>query len=151
MRDASPTRSENFVQTVRQVLIAQGLCALGVVVMVGLATLIFSGAAAVPTLGLMRIKAVLFGSLLGIISTVITARNVLKSGQSAAEHQLGYLSMTPLFAGLLVRFMLIAGGVFVSLAYLKLAPLYVIIGYLAMQAGYLWLGFVPTIKRKLDS
>lgn len=128
-------------QSVRRVLAAQVVCALLLLVLVMLATALLSGPAMVATAGVARTKAAAFGSLLGILATVVTARSVLKSSRVAEEHP--HFGLLPVYAGLLLKLLLVAGGAFVGLVYLRLGPFYVVLGYLTMQSGYIWAAFNP--------
>ena len=81
------------------------------------------GPAALPEAGLQRAKAAAFGALLGMLATVVTARSVLKSGEAAARHPAG-LAILPVYSGLLVKLLLVAGGAFAGLVWLQLGPLF---------------------------
>ncbi|WP_424947231.1 hypothetical protein [Candidatus Spongiihabitans sp.] len=141
-----PIHPPALERSVRRVLAAQALLAILLVAVV-LATTVWSDPTT-ATLSLARVKAVAFGSLLGILATVITARSVIKSSQAATEHSpkqghgesnaSAHLGMLPLYSGLLFKLLLVAGGAFVGLAYLQLGPLYIALGYITMQAGYIW-------------
>ena len=123
-------------RSVRRVLVAQALLTALLVVLVVVATIALSGTAAVATLGLMRAKAVAFGALLGILATVVTARSVVKSSRAVMENP--HFGMLPIYSGLLLKLLVVAGGTFVGLAYWSFGPLYVALGYITMQAGYWW-------------
>ncbi len=128
-----------FSPEVRRVLAAQAALALGVVALALIATALHPGPAALPEAGLQRAKAAAFGALLGMLATVVTARSVLKSGEAAARHPSG-LAILPVYSGLLVKLLLVAGGAFAGLVWLQLGPLFLLLGYITMQAGYLWAG-----------
>lgn len=92
-----------------------------------------------------RAKSLAFGALLGILVTLVTARSVLKSSRVAEDERHGaHLAMLPIYAGLLFKLVIVAGGTFFGLAYLRLAPLYIVLGYIAMQAGYFCEAFQRT-------
>ncbi len=127
-----------MTRSVRRVLTAQVLCTLLLLVLVMLATALLEGADAMATLGLARAKAAAFGALLGILTTVVTARSVLHSSRAAAQHP--HFGLLPVYAGLLLKLLIVAGGAFAGLVLLRLGPLYVVLGYITMHAGYLWAG-----------
>ena len=134
--------------SIRRVLAAQAVLALALVALVALATLLWSGPAALKTLGLARAQAVAFGSLLGILATVATARSVIKSGKAVANPHIDpHFGMLPLYSGLLFKLLIVAGGAFLGLVYLRLGPLYVVLGYITMQAGYVWAAVNPDRPR----
>ncbi|MGR3984547.1 MAG: hypothetical protein OD817_04730 [Gammaproteobacteria bacterium] len=127
-----------FTPPVRRVLAAQAALALAVMALALAATALHAGMAALPALGLMRAKAAAFGALLGMLATLVTARSVLQSAK-AAEHAAG-MAILPVYAGLLMKLLLVAGGAFAGLVWLQLGPLFVLLGYITMQAGYFWAG-----------
>ena len=129
-----------MAQSLRRVLAAQVLLGVLLVGLVVLATAVLSGPA-VATLGPARAKAVAFGSLLGILATVVTARSVVKSSRAAVKNP--HLGMLPVYSGLLLKLLIVAGGAFLGLVYWELGPLYVVLGYITMQAGYWWAASGP--------
>ena len=129
--------SRLFSSAVRRVLAAQVALALGVIALAVIATALHPGPAALPEVGLQRTKAAAFGALLGMLATVVTARSVLKSGEAAARYPPG-LAMLSVYTGLLMKILLVAGGAFAGLVWLQLGPLFLLLGYITMKAGYLW-------------
>ncbi len=129
-----------MARSVRRVLAAQVILALLLVVLVMLASALLSGSgpAAAMTLGLARAKAAAFGALLGILATVVTARSVVKSSRAVVKNP--HLGMLPVYSGLLFKLLIVAGGAYAGLVYWAFGPLYVALGYITMQAGYLWAG-----------
>lgn len=145
----APNQPPTLERSVRRVLTAQALLAILLAGLVVLVTMVLSTPAE-ATLSLARLKAVAFGSLLGILATVITARSVIHSSRVATGYIHGesthveanpgsHLGMLPLYSGLLFKLLIVAVGTFAGLVYLKLGPLYIALGYITMQAGYLWL------------
>ena len=133
-----------MAQSLKRVLVAQVLLGFLLILLVVLGTAVLSGPATLATLGLARAKAAAFGALLGILATVVTARSVVKSSRAVVENpQTPYLGMLPVYSGLLLKLLIVAGGAFVGLAYWKFGPLYVVLGYITMQAGYLWAATGP--------
>ena len=120
--------------TVRQVLLAQAICAAVLLIGVAGASLML-GADDNP---LPRIVAAAYGAGLGITATIVTARSVVKSAQAAAAQP--HFGLLPVFSGLLVKLALVAGGAYVGLAVFNLGALFMVAGYLAMQIGYVWVG-----------
>ena len=126
----------DMARSVKRVLAAQLGLGILLIALVALATVVWSGTAALGTLGAARIKAAAFGSLLGILATVATARSVVKSSRAVMKNP--HFGMLPLYSGLLLKLLIVAGGVFWGLVHWQLGPLYVVLGYTIMQAGYLW-------------
>lgn len=130
-------------QTLQQVLAVQAMLAVLLIVVVVLASTLWSDSTAVGALTLARIKAILFGSVLGSLATVITARSVLKCSRAIARRNAtgaepsAYLEMLPLYSGMMLKILLIVGSIFGGLKYLQLAPLYVVLGYTTMQVGFI--------------
>lgn len=97
---------------------------------------------ALPVLGLSGAEsalATLYGCLLGIANTLITARSVGRSSR-AVESGLpegSEVSLLPLYIGLVNKLLVIAGGIVLGAILLKLHPLYMVLGFAVLQAGYL--------------
>ncbi len=136
---------ETLEQSARRVLRLQALFALALILVILLLAVIISGPATLTTLGFERAKSAAFGSLLGILATLVAARSVKKSsGAVAKSTESGPLmGMFPIYAGLLFKLLIVAGGTFFGLVHLGLGPLYVVLGYIAMQAGYMWVAARP--------
>ncbi len=124
-------------QSIRRVLLAQVILAVFLIVVL-LAAAGWSGAVAIETLEPTRVKAVAFGAFLGILATLVTVRSVIKSSRAVTENP--SLVMLPIYSGLLLKFLLVAGGFFMGMVYLQLGPLYIALGYISMQVGYVWVG-----------
>jgi len=140
-RESGRVPIETLEQSVRRVLLLQVVFAVLLVLVTVLITAIVSGPEVIKTLGLVRAKSVAFGSLLGILATVVTARSVIKSSSAVAENP--YFGMLPVYSGLLFKLVIVAGGTFAGLVYLGLGPLMVVLGYITMQAGYMWVAAKP--------
>ncbi len=131
---APPTLKQLTLRVLaRQLIIAAVLLGLS-----ALATAL--GADAESARGLGRAKSLAFGAALGLAATAITARSVLKSCRAVFQRpQWGAgVGMAPLYAGLALKLMAVAGGVLFGALHLRLALPYVIIGYLAVHGGYVW-------------
>lgn len=116
-----------LTKSIRRVLLAQVILGVVLVAVVWV----------VDSLGLGRAGAVAFGAVLGMLATMVTARSVIQSSRAA---ETSHFALLPLYSGLLFKLVLVAGGVFVGLVYLGLMPLYVLLGYITLQAGYFWAG-----------
>lgn len=86
-------------------------------------------------LGLSRGFAFIFGAGLGTFTTAITARVVIHSARSAAEAA-GVDSLVPVYVGLAWKLLAVAGGAFVGMVYFDLRPLFILFGFVIVQAGY---------------
>ena len=126
---------------IRRVLALQAVCALALVALVVLATALAAAPAAALTLGLARAVAAAFGSARGILATMVTARSVIKSGRAVAANP--HLGLLPVYSGLLWKLLIVAGGAYLGLAHFGMKPLYLMLGYITMQAGYVWAGMKP--------
>lgn len=132
--------SVSLSQSVRRVLRAQVVCALAVIgavlAVAGVCAIFGGGAEALRAFAVPRVKAVAFGGVLGILSTAITARNVLQSSRAVAAGS--HLGSAPLYSGLLGKILLVAGGTLLGLIYFDLGPLSIVLGYSTMPVAYLW-------------
>ena len=117
-------------QSVWRVLAAQAGCAFLLLALVVLATALWSGPAAMATVGLARSKAAAFGSLPGILATVVIASSVLNSARAAVAQP--HFGLLPVYAGFLLKLLIVAGGAFAGLVWLGLGPLYIVRGYITM-------------------
>lgn len=137
-------RAPTLTQSIRQVLQRQACLALLLVALAFLMTALGSGTDALATLGWSRAKALAFGALIGILATLVTARSVIKSSHAVERADLGaQLGMLPIYSGLLLKLIVVAGGAFFGMVYLGLGPLHVVLGYITMQAGYVWAALNP--------
>ena len=81
------------------------------------------------------VKALGFGSLLGIVNTILSARSVRRSSRAALTTP--SLAMVPVYVGLLNKLVVIGGGIAFGLIALGLAPLFVVVGYAVSQAAFI--------------
>ncbi|NKB76093.1 MAG: hypothetical protein GKR96_03365 [Gammaproteobacteria bacterium] len=88
------------------------------------------------------LKAVGFGSLLGIGNTILSARSVQRSSRAVLVTPT--LAMLPVYAGLLNKLVLIGGGVAFGLIALGLKPLFVVMGYFIVQAAFIIASIKPS-------
>jgi len=118
----------------QQVMRLQALNALVMASGVVLLTVLFNWPVGLH-LGLSRAYAFVFGAGLGIFTTAITARIVIKSARAAAEAA-GVSSLTPVYVGLAWKLLLVAAGAIIGLLYFDLRPLFMMLGFITVQAGY---------------
>ncbi len=116
-------KADHLTRCYRRIVVAQ----LGLAVLVIVLSAVFSGIFAAMSCG--------FGSLLALVNTWVARRSVRKSSDLAyASPELG---MLPLFSGLIQRLLLFALGVVFGVTVLHLLPLYLLIGFIVLQVGYL--------------
>ena len=114
---------DRLARCFRQVILAQAGLALMVVVVLLLSV---------------SLRAALSSSLgvaLAMVNTWVTRRSIQKS--SALAYAQPELSMAPVFTGLVQRLALFAGGMLAGITILHLLPLYILIGFIILQLGYL--------------
>ena len=131
----------NLRIALRRVLRAQGALTLAATLICIAATTgygAFDAAGDALALSWARVQALWFGAGLGVCATLITAKSVLHSARIAQHADLANAGLLPLFAGLGVKLIVVAGGAFIALARLDLAPLWLMFGFLIAQGGYFW-------------
>lgn len=75
-----------------------------------------------------------FGSALGILGTILSARGVRRaSGGQASESP----TMVPIYLGALQKLLIVAAGVAFGLVVLELRPIYLLGGLILSQIGYM--------------
>ena len=132
---------ETLEQSAKRVLLLQIVFAVGLAVLILLWVWLFSGLDAVKTLGLARAKSSLFGSLLGILATMVAARSIKRSSSAVLNNP--YAGLLPVYAGLVFKLFIVGGGIYLGLVFFQLGPLFVVMGYIVMQAGYMWVAAKP--------
>ena len=80
------------------------------------------------------LKAISFGSVLGIGNTILSARSVKRSSRAVLATP--SLAMLPVYAGLLNKLVLIGGGIAFGLIVFDLNPLFVFVGYFVVQIAF---------------
>ena len=78
-----------------------------------------------------KLKASIYGSMLAITGTILSARSVNRSSQATSD--LGHLAMAPIYSGLLNKLVIVGGGIALGLIVLSLEPIFVVIGYFVVQ------------------
>jgi len=85
---------------------------------------------------LANFKASVYGSMLAIIGSILSARSVRRSspldGEKAVPGQ-APVSLVPIFSGLLNKLVIVGGGIGFGLVYLGLNPILVVLSYLLVQ------------------
>ncbi len=79
-----------------------------------------------------RLGSTLYGALLAVTGTVLSARSVMRGFGSGAD-QTGWSAMGSIYVGLLNKLVIIGGGIACGLILLRLAPLWLVIGYIVVQ------------------
>jgi len=83
-----------------------------------------------------KLYAVALGCVLGLVHTFLSARSVQRA--SVALLQSKGLGMLPLYAGLVNKLVLVAGGIAVGGILLHGSLPFIVLGFVAMQAGFLF-------------
>ena len=117
---------------VRRVLILQFIFAIGFIAALITGHVGFNMTAGVGLVG--SVKAVAFGSALGIANTVLSARSVKRSSQAVLTAP--NLAMMPIYAGLLNKLIVVGGGIALGLIGFGLAPIFIVSGYLVGQLAF---------------
>ena len=79
-----------------------------------------------------RFGGTLYGALLALTGTILSARSVMRGfGQGAG--QTGWSAMGSIYVGLLNKLVIIGGGIAFGLIYLEFQPVWVVIGYMVVQ------------------
>lgn len=125
-------------QLIRPLLRRQLIIAAALLAVVFFAALIFHRgdmfAVAIP-----RARELAFGMLIGLAATLVTARGVSKSAALAATRP--HLAKLPVYAAGLWKLGIMIGGAYLAFARFDLSPIFVILGYIAMQTGFIWHAF----------
>ncbi len=82
--------------------------------------------------------AVALGCVLGMVNTLLTGRSVQRASR-ALQRSKG-LGMLPLYAGLVNKFLLVAGGIAVGGLVLHWPLPLIVLGFVVMQVGFLFCG-----------
>ena len=77
-----------------------------------------------------------YGSIIGMVSTIVTKRSVSKASDAAIKAP--QYGMLPVYAGLLNKLVIVAGGFAVGLIALGLAPIFLVSGYIAVHVVLMW-------------
>jgi len=124
----------SFDQGIYQVLRLQAIAALTLGAGVALVSTLLNWPVGFQE-GLSRGFSFTFGAGLGVFTTAITARVAIQSARAAAEAA-GVNGVLPVYVGLAWKLIAVAGGAFVGIAYFDLRPMFMLLGYIIVQAGY---------------
>ncbi len=83
-----------------------------------------------------NIYAVALGCALGVVNTLLTGRSVQRASQALQQSK--GLGMLPLYAGLVNKFLLVAGGIAVGGLILHWSLPFIVTGFVVMQTGFLF-------------
>ncbi len=78
----------------------------------------------------------LYGSVLAIASTILSARSVRRASNDVTGNS--NAAMAPIFSGLLNKLLIVGGGIAIGLITLGLEPINVVSGYLVVQLVSVW-------------
>ncbi len=122
------SQDSTLERSIKGVLVSQ--CIAVVAVVVGIMLFYFlQGDDAVA----MKLKAAIYGSVLAIAGTILSARSVRRFSQAASKT--GNSAMLPVFFGLLNKLVVVGGGIAFGLIVLGLEPILVVTGYLVVQTA----------------
>ncbi len=76
----------------------------------------------------------LYGALLAVTGTALSFRSVMRGFGSGAD-QTGWSAMGSIYAGLLNKLVIIGGGIACGLIFLRLAPVWLVVGYIVVQTA----------------
>lgn len=116
-------RSDRLARCFRQVIVAQAMLTVAVMIIAALAA------------GLSAVLSSLLGAVLAMVNTWITQRSIQKSSDLA--YATPDMAMLPVFSGLVQRLLVFATGILVGVLLLQLLPLYILVGFIVLQLGYL--------------
>ncbi len=99
-----------------------------------------------------KIAACLYGSVLAIAGTILSARSIRRATKavSSPDDSTAHLAMTPIFSGLLNKLLIVGGGIGFGLIYLKLVPIEMLISYIVVQFASLWTMVKPRSSEQKD-
>ena len=82
-----------------------------------------------------KLGAALYGSVLAIAGTILSARSIRRSARySGGEgNELGFSALVPIYSGLLNKLFIVGGGIAFGLIWLDLKPVFVVLGYIVVQ------------------
>lgn len=127
-------------RTVRQILLIQGVAAL-IVLMAFAAYFALEGSENVAT-GLIAAG---YGSMLALIGTVISARSVRRSSDFAATGS--NMAMVPIFSGLVLKLIVMGGGIGLGLVLLGLDAIPLLVAFAAIKMSSIFSILVQPIVK----
>jgi hypothetical protein len=90
------------------------------------------------TSGLLEnLRAALYGSVLAIAGTILSARSIRRSARYSAGDgkEMSFSALVPIYSGLLNKLVIVSGGIAFGLIWLGLEPVYVVLGYIVVQVA----------------
>lgn len=126
--------AQTLRQGLKQVLVLQCITTvlLLLVVAVWLALAVRGGEVTWFSIVRGRFGSTLYGALLALAGTILSARSVMRGfGQDADPT--GWSAMGSIYVGLLNKLVIIGGGIAFGLIYLGLQPVWVVTGYIVVQ------------------
>ena len=109
---------------------------LGIVVYETVSAAIFNHSDSTVTTDLPgKLRASIYGSVLAITGTILSARSIRRSARSSGSNadELGFSALIPIYSGLLNKLVIVGGGIAFGLIWLGLEPVFVISGYIVVQ------------------
>ena len=114
----------------------QAVTAGGLVILIYLYGAISSGSLQGMATRTDAVIALLFGTAIGMVSTLISKRSVSRAGRAAIDTP--EYGMVPVYVGLLNKLVIVAGGFTLGLVALGLEPICIVSGYIASHCALLW-------------
>jgi len=127
-------------QSIKRALLLQ--CIFSVVILLGIVAYemvslgVFNHSFPGSTMGLLeKLRASIYGSVLAITGTILSARSIRRSARSSGSNvdELGFSALVPIYSGLLNKLVIVGGGIAFGLIWLDLEPVFVITGYIVVQ------------------
>ena len=88
-----------------------------------------------------KLMAIIYGSILAITGTILSARSIRKSSKIADPTSSA--TLVPIYSGLLNKLVIVGGGIAFGLIFLKLQPFYVVTAYFVVQMASIGTTFAP--------
>ncbi|MYJ52843.1 MAG: hypothetical protein F4093_09330 [Gammaproteobacteria bacterium] len=126
MSGLSAHKRHDLKGTVRQVLLLQGIAASAVVLIVLAHAMLW-----MPQGVAGRLAAAIYGSLLAVGGTMLSARSVRRSSRVAATGS--GAALVPIFSGLVLKLVAIGGGIGIGLVYFGLEAISLLTGFIVVQ------------------
>jgi hypothetical protein len=84
-----------------------------------------------------KLRAALYGSVLAIAGTILSARSIRRSARYSAGDgkEMSFSALVPIYSGLLNKLVIVGGGIAFGLIWLDLEPVYVVLGYFVVQVA----------------
>ena len=133
---ASNRENETLEQIAKRVLLLQvGLTAALVLLIYGYG-LVSTGSIHGIGTQTAAVLGLLYGSAIGMVSTMVTKRSVSRASQAAIDAP--QYGMAPVYIGLLNKLIIVGGGFALGLIALGLGPIYLVSGYIVSHCALLF-------------